>query len=102
MPSPDDDTAELPTTLPKVGAPTRFSHAAIDYSVNTHLQGLIPSAAGAVILDVKLKSVNDGKEHVLTGVAAVKVNDRWGLVLAGSLDLVNRRDYEVEILAVRS
>lgn len=101
MSSSDDDTDEgsLPTKLPRI-VPTRFSHAAIDYSINHQLQGLVPAAAGAVVVDVKLKS--HGEERILQGVAAVKVNDRWGLVLAGSLDLVNRRDYEVEILAVRS
>lgn len=97
----DDDTDELPVALPKgpVARP-RFSHASIDYSINKQLQGLIPASAGAVVLDVRLKSGNESK--VLTGIAAVKVDDRWGLVLAGSVDLVNRRDYTVEILAVRS
>lgn len=99
---PDKDEDSLPTQLPKPGAFTRFSHAAIDYSVNRQLQGLVPSAAGAVVLDVKLKSVGDGSEKVLTGVTAIKIDNRWGLVLAGSLNLMNRRDYEVEVLLVRS
>lgn len=100
-PGDDEEPDSLPTKLPKGPlARPRFSHAAIDYSINKQLQGLVPAAAGAVILDVKLTSGDDVR--VLQGVVAAKINDRWGLVLAGSLDLVNRRNYQVEILAVRS
>src|SRR5688572_133100 len=101
---PDEDDPEddsLPLALPTgPQAHNRFSAASIDYSVNKKLQGLLPAEAGAVVLDVRLKAGDETK--VLTGIVAAKFGDRWGLVLAGSVDLMDRRDYEIEILAVRS
>jgi hypothetical protein len=97
----DDPEDDLPVSLPSGAvAHNRFSPAAIDYSVNKKLQGLIPAEVGAVVLDVKVK--RGAEEFVLTGIVAAKIGDRWGLVLAGSVDLMDRHDYEIEILAVHS
>jgi len=94
----DEPKDALPTKLPTGARVSRFGTAAIDYSVNKQLQDLIPKEVGSALLNVRIKSA--GEERILTGVVATKFGDRWGMVLSGAVDLRDRRNYEVEILAV--
>ena len=93
-----------PAPAPTVAAPltlSRFGPAAIDYQINHHLEQTIPNAAGA-IFDIKLKSSDGGEDKMLSGIVAVKGKGGWGAALGGAIDLNDKRNYEVELVGIKS
>jgi len=97
---PDDDEDDLPITLPVKPSLSRFGPAAIDYAINQKLSSLIPKDDNSALFDIKLKGA-DG-ERLITGIVAARLEHGWGLALGGALDLDDRRNYEVELVLVKS
>lgn len=92
---------KLPTSAPLTRTPLK---ASIDYTINARLQDLIPKEANSAVVSVRLKG--EGGDRILTGVVATRIGTDWGVdlgaALAGSLDLNDRRNYQIEFLGVVS
>lgn len=102
-PAEDEDDDALPVKLRSRTITEKFSRGAIDYTVSVKLTELIPKEANEATVSLLVKG-EDG-DRIFTGVIATRVDaGKWdiGGALAGSVDLDDRRNWQVEFLGVVS
>lgn len=96
----EDDSLALPTKLPtRIFAPSSLPHPIV-YAINRSLAEMIPAEAKNALLDVKVKA-EDGQETLMV-IGAARFSGGWGLAIGASIDLDHAKNYEVEILGVKS